>query len=216
MSAYDAIVMTLGFEPGPLVRALASHPIVEGGDVVIFVPNYEDERAERAFQDLKRIYSMIFLDERGKIKVNIRRYVINVDNLEMGISQVRDILGKYSERKVVICLSGGMRSLCIATLLGAFFIYWKKRPLITVYLEGQGKYVAVPFVADVMKLSVTDVKLEILRALKEGSRTIGELSVILNRDRSTIYRHLKWLAKNNLIEYEKHLIKLTKLGRLLV
>ena len=213
---YDVVVMTLGFEPGPLIRALASHPIVEGGDVIIFVPNYEDERAERAFQDFKRICSMMFLDEKKKIKINIKRYVINIDDIEVGISQVRSILGKYCNNNVAICLSGGMRALCIAVLLGAFLINWKRKPSIMAYLEGQGKYVVIPYVADIMKLVITDVKLEILRALRDGPKTISELSIILDKDRSTIYRHLKWLAKNGLIEYEKHLVKLTRLGRLMV
>ncbi|MCS7116714.1 MAG: hypothetical protein NZ896_04495, partial [Nitrososphaerales archaeon] len=57
---FDAVVLTLGFEPGPLIRAVASYNLKPNGSIITFTPSFSDERAENAYMELKRICDIIF------------------------------------------------------------------------------------------------------------------------------------------------------------
>jgi len=210
---YDALVLTLGFEPGPLVRALASTPLKRGGLVIVLTPEFKDERSERAFLDFKRIATMMFKGE--ELEVEFDRHYIPLKPLSKGVQVIRSIFNRIKDRDVSISLTGSMRALIIATFLAYLTTPWVKEPKVCVYLEGRGEYVEIPQVRRIIELAVTDVKQEILNALIDKPKTISELSLELSRDRSVIYRHISWLESRGLISRKGKYIEITELGKML-
>jgi len=210
---YDALILTLGFEPGPLIRALASTPLRSNGLVAVLMPEFKDVRSERAFLDFKRIANMMFKNER--ISIDIKRFEISLKPLSKGVQEVRLIFKEFMDREVAIALTGSMRALILAVFIAYLTIPWIKEPRIFIYLEGRGESVEVPQVRRVLELAVTDVKQEILNALASGPKTITQLSVELGRDRSVIYRHLSWLESRGLIERKGKYVESTELGKAL-
>ncbi len=210
---YDALVLTLGFEPGPLIRALASTPLNSGARVVVLMPQFKDERSERAFLDFRRISSMMLKDEsRGELKVSIERHEVILKPLSLGIQVIRSLFKDLTNKKVVIALTGSMRALVIATYIAYLTTHWREEPKVIIYLEGRGESVEVPPIRQVLEFVLTDIKQEILNALTKP-KTIGELAIELNKDRSVIYRHLQWLEAHKLITRKGKYIELTELGK---
>jgi len=211
---FDAIMLTLGFEPGPLVRAIAAYPLSSSGRIIIFTPIYRDERCERAFLDFQRIVNMMFREEHKGNEISIERVHIQLDPLSKGVQEVRKILYDLKDKHVLIALTGGMRALCLAVFIAYLTIPWIKEPKILVYLEGRGKSIEIPPIRKVLDLTIFGLKQEILNLLAKEPRTITQLSIELNRDRSVIYRHISWLESQGLIERKGKLIHTTELGKL--
>jgi len=201
----------LGFEPGPLVRAVASHNLRVNGKIVVFTPSFHDERAERAWSDFNRILSMM-LEQR---KVNIQRVEVNLTDMSLAIKQVKGIFEAFSNLSTAIVISGGMRALALAVYIAYLLVDWKIKPKIEVYLEGQGYTVRIPDISSILSFEVSRERLEVLRVLVERPKSTVEIAKELSKDRSTIHRHLSWLQKRGLVRKENKTYKLTPLGRLL-
>ncbi|MEM4411440.1 MAG: hypothetical protein QXO66_01175 [Thermofilum sp.] len=63
----DALVMTLGFEPGPLISTIASaasEGFSERAQILVFTSAFPDERADRAWLELQRIVNMMDFAKR--------------------------------------------------------------------------------------------------------------------------------------------------------
>jgi len=209
----DALIMTLGFEPGPLIRAVAKYPLKERGDIVIFMPTYRDERAERAYTDFEKICKML-IGDRSDVRVS--RYEINLEDVSSAILRIRRLLSKYSDKDVAICITGGMRALCILVYIAYLMTPWKRDPVVEVYVENRGFSVMLPPVHKVLEFGLSSEKIQILKVLAEGDKSASEIALLLNKDRSTIYRHLEWLESRGLIEkVERGLFKLSYLGKLM-
>ena len=76
-SLIDALVMTLRFEPGPLVSSIASHATEgfnSGAEIIVLTPDFPDERAERAWLQLQNIFDMMKLREAD---VTLLRRTVN-------------------------------------------------------------------------------------------------------------------------------------------
>ncbi len=210
---YDALVVTLGFEPGPLIRALASTPLKVDGKVIVLVPEFKDERSERAFLDFERI-SRMMLKEDG-ISIEIDRFEVVLKPLSSGIRKIRLLFRELMNRNIVIALTGSMRALVLATFMAYLLTPWSKEPKICVYLEGRGEAIDVPPVRRVLEFAITDIKQEILNALTKKPKTVSQLSAELGKDRSVIYRHLLWLESKGLITRKGKYIEVTELGKAL-
>ncbi len=212
LSMFDAIVLILGFEPGPLIRAVASHNLNPGARIIVLTPSFKDERSDRAFDDFKRICSMMF----EKVNIKIERVIINLKPLSKAVSSIRKIFSEISDMHVAICISGGMRALCIATFIAYLLTKWKYSPHIEVSLEGRVETIIIPNINKILELNITGEKLEILKTLSEyGSLTVASIAALLNKDRSTIHRHLNWLEEYGLVKRVGRNIELTELGMVL-
>lgn len=211
MKLYDAIVLLLGFEPGPLVRAVASHNLKVNGRIIVFMPTFHDERAERAWNDFTRILSMM-LEQRS---VNIERVEVNLTNMALAVKQVRQILSSLYNMNTAIIFTGGMRALALAVYIAYLLIDWKVKPNVEVYLEGQGYTVSIPNVTSILSLDISRERLEVLKVLSERPKSTIEIAKELGKDRSTIHRHLDWLQRRGLVKRENKTYKLTSLGQLL-
>ena len=211
---YDALVLLLGFEPGPLIRATAKFSLSKEGRIIILTPEYKDERSERAFLDFQRIVNMIFKGEG--IRANIRRYEVTLNPISRGIQRIRRIFQDIRDNSVVIAFTGGMRALCLATFMAYLMTYWGREPEVVVYLEGRGEFVSLPKISRIFEMSITYAKQEIINALSRKPKSITQLAIELNKDRSVLYRHIDALEKRGLVRKVGRLVELTDIGELFV
>lgn len=211
---YDVLILLLGFEPGPLVRAVAAHPLSSKGKIIVLTPTFRDERCERAFLDFQRIIKMMLKDEKSSESVPIERYEITLNPISKGVQEIRGIFYNISNYKVLIALTGGMRALGLTTFIAYLTIPWSIEPDIIVYLEGRGEFIKIPHIRNVFETTTLGIKGEILSALSKEAKTISQLAIELNRDRSVIYRHVAWLQEKGLVKRTNKVVELTELGKL--
>ena len=208
----DALVMTLGFEPGPLIRAAASYSLKPRASIVVLTPSFKDDRSERAYLELKKVCDILFKD----VEISFQRIEVNLSDFPTTVKQIRELLMGFADKRVAICLSGGMRALCIATYTAYLTTEWRYPPIIEVHLEGRAERILVPPLHEVLKLSVTEEKLVILRLLsKYGSLSMGDIASLMQKDRSTVYRHASSLVRMGLLNQRGKFYELTDLGRML-
>lgn len=212
----DALVMTLGFEPGPLVSSVASHAAEgfrQGAKIIVLTPGFHDERAERAWRQLQDIFDLMKLEEAG---VTLTRHVINLDDFTQAIIQVKSLFSGFRDKKVHISLTGGMRALILCTFIAYLLTRWRRPPDVWISLEGRGVMLKVPSIAPILKPLVDENKLSLLKAMSpDRVYKPRELHALIGRDRSTLYRYLRALSDLGLIERVGGGFRVTELGRLL-
>lgn len=210
---YDALIMTLGFEPGPLVRAIASHNLRFGGSIIIFTSGFKDDRAERAYLEFKKICDMIYKD----VTINLEKIEVDLTDFLKAVRHVKEMLSKFVDKRVAFCFSGGMRALCFAVFTAYLTLKWKYKPVIEVHLEGRAERLVIPSLNEVIKISISEEKMSILRLLsKHGSLSVGNIAVLMQKNRSTIYRHLTSLLESGLIRQRGKVYELSDLGFVLI
>jgi len=209
----DALIMTLGFEPGPLIRSVASHNLRADASIIIFTPSFKDERAERAYLEFKKICDMILKDT----SINFQKIEVDLTDFVKAIRHIRILLSKFVDKRVAFCFSGGMRALSFAVFVAYLLLEWRHRPNIEVHLEGRSERLIIPPLNEILKVNITKEKSDILRILlQHGGLSAGNIAVLLQKDRSTIYRHLASLLKDGLIRQKGKVYELTDLGLMLV
>ena len=214
----DALVMTLGFEPGPLISAVASaaaEGLAEGARIVIFTAGFPDERAERAWRQLQDVVSMMELPRR--LGVEMEKHEIPLRDLVEAIRVVKEVLSELREKNVKIAITGGMRAVGLAVFIAYLLVDWRYEPRLEVYLEGRGMALSVPEVRKLFRLSLTEERLRLLKFMKPGNvYTPSDLSGFLRKDRSTIYRQLQALLEGGIVERVDGGYRLSRLGLLLI
>ncbi len=212
------MVMTLGFEPGPLISAIAScaaEGLSEGAEVIVFTAGFPDERAERAWRQLQNVIGMMDLTKR--LDVKLERHRVPLEDFTEAVRTIKDRLVGIKDRRVRIALTGGMRALGLAVFVAYLLIDWTSEPRLEVYLEGRGMALSVPEVRRLIGRSITPERVSLLRTMKPGRvYRPSDLSGLVGKDRSTIYRHLQALLRTGLVERVDNGYRLSKLGLLLV
>jgi len=210
--ALDALIMTLGFEPGPLIRAVASYNLKTGASIIVFTPSFKDDRTERAYLELKKICDIIFKDAQ----VNLQEVKVDPTNFIEAVKYVRTLLSKFTDKHVGICLSGGMRALCLVVYTAYLMLEWQYNPNVEVYLEGRAERLIIPPVHRIIKAEISDEKLNILRLLSQYKQlSVGDIANLMQKDRSTVYRHVQSLLKNGFVRQKGRIYELTELGVML-
>jgi len=209
-----ALIMTLGFEPGPLVSAMAANAaegFEPGAEIMVFTPSFKDERAERAWRELQNVFSMMSLRD-----VSLRRLVVNLSDFTSAVLQVKKVFADLRGRRVKISLTGGMRALVLAVFVAYLTTRWERVPEVEVFLEGRGEALRIPRLAAALGPRVGERKLRVLSFMRPSiTYRIGDLAGLLPQERSTIYRHLKSLAEVGLVERVDGTFKITDLGLIL-
>lgn len=213
----DALVMTLGFEPGPLVSATAaaaSEGLAEKARIIIFTPALPDERAERAWLDFQRVFSMMGIAD--KLGVRVERHEVPLDDMTSAIIYIRRVFEELKGRSVRMCITGGMRALGIAIFISYLLTDWEKEPEISVYLEGRAHALSLPNIRSFLSVGLTRAQMELLKLMEpKGVYTPSDLANLVKRDRSTVYRCLQMLHRKGLLEKNERGYKLSRLGELL-
>jgi len=213
----DALVLTLGFEPGPLVSAIASSTaegFAKEARIIVLTAAYPDERSERAWLQLQQVFKMMELEK--KLNVKLERFEVPLVDLIEAVLHIKEILKTVKEGNVRLAITGGMRALGLALFIAYLFTDWMKEPRVEVYLEGRGMALEVPSIRRLFSIELSESHLEVLRLMKPGvAYASTDLSGLLRKDRSTIYRHLQALVYRGLLERTPEGFKLSKLGLLL-
>lgn len=209
---FDAVIVTLGFEPGPLIRAVASHGLRDGAEVIVLTPTYHDERAERAYLEFEKVCRMMY----ERFNIVIKRVEVDLKPFYNAVKTMRGLFIKLSNKSVAICLTGGMRALCLAVMIAYLFVEWSKDPCIEVHLEGRTEAIPLPPLHNALGVILTKERRKVLEILaRSKSATAADIAALAQKDRSTVYRHLIWLASRGLAKRVGRDFEITELGMLI-
>ena len=214
MGKLEALVMTLGFEPGPLVSAMAAHAsegFEPGAKIMVLTPGFRDERAERAWRQLQDVFSMMRLSQLG---VELHRLVVELEDFTSAVLRVKSLFAGLRDKRVKISLTGGMRALVLAVFTAYLLTDWAHVPDVEVFLEGRGMALRVPRLASAIGPKVSKRKLEVLAIMQPNAvyRLVDLCGFLRDRDRSTIYRQLRSLMEDGLVERVDGGFRITPLG----
>jgi len=210
----EALVMTLGFEPGPLLSTIASaasEGFSEGARIIVFTSAFPDERARRAWLELQRIVNM--MDFTKKLGLQLELHEVDLSEFSEAVGRIREKLFPLRDKMVRISITGGMRALGLALFAAFLLIDWVREPKFNVYLEGRGMAVEIPPLFKILAPKLTETQLQILGLMKAGNLyTTSDIAGFLNKDRSTIYKSLLSLRDMGLVEREGNFFKLSRFG----
>ncbi|MEM1659268.1 MAG: CRISPR-associated CARF protein Csa3 [Candidatus Jordarchaeales archaeon] len=198
------IVASLGFEERFLLRAVVRRGVRERDKVVVFMPERGDPRGEKAFQTLRELV------EKAFPQVEVIKYEVDVQDFYGAVGKIRGILKELAlEGDLVFNLSGGQRLLILEILAAALSLGVNAE--LEVETEDSSGYVAVPLKV-MHPLDVDNVDQEILRRAVSGVRLkdLEHLSV----SKATLWRKLKRLTEEGLLEMDRDKYKLSDLGRM--
>ena len=212
----DALVMTLGFEPGPLISAFAgaiAEGLSEGARVIVFTAAFPDERSERAWLEFQRVVNMMEVPRKLGVEPELRE--VPLDDMASAILEASRITAELRRKKVKIAITGGMRALGIAVLAAVTLTRWEQEPEVEVHLEGRGTALKMPNLRKLIEASSKCT--DIVEAMKDGNPVkLEELAARLGRDRSTVYRRLRLLVEAGAVKRTRYGYQLTPLGLALV
>ena len=100
MGKLKALVMTLGFEPGPLVSAMAAHAsegFGPGAEIMVLTPGFRGERAERAWRRLQDVFSMMRLSQLG---VELHGLVVELEDFTPTVLRVKSLFAGLRDKRV--------------------------------------------------------------------------------------------------------------------
>jgi len=210
LGVLGGLVMTLGFEPGPLVSAFASavaEGLSEGARVLVLTAAFPDERSERAWLDFQRVVGMMEASRRLGVELELRE--VPLDDMASAILEVRRALAALRGRRVRVAVTGGMRALGFA-VLAAVLLSRDVEAEVEVHLEGRGAALRVP---DLRKLLRASEKCtDLVEAMRSGPARLDELAARLGRDRTTVYRKLRLLLEAGAAKKTPRGYELTPLG----
>lgn len=189
-------VLSLGYDTRFQMRTI-SH-LAGRVDKVLFVrPQASDRRADSAESELLRFTKEIVGIEAEVIKVD-------VEKPEEAIPLIYARIFKERPQRVIGDLSGGMRALIIETLAALINAERFTDVELVVWLENLTTKIHIE--TTVFNLPQLDsVSLSILEVLSGGvPKTLSQIhKEIKDAGRTTVYKKLKIMAKNNLITEEK-------------
>ena len=193
------IITTLGFEEKFTVRSITRHGL-DRGDKIVLITGPRVERSEKALSFIKEFISKYYQSE---VSISVRN--IPIHDIYTAVSEVKQVLMEEVKEadRVMVNLSGGMRILIIAVIL-ALTLLNIQNLMLEVETEDSSALITIP--SELLHLPrVEGGKLEVLRILIKSSKpmSVNQIAQILNRDESTIRRHLLKLRKLGLIEVRK-------------
>jgi CRISPR-associated protein Csa3 len=203
------IFATLGFDEKFIIRDILRRGIKEEAKLLIFTSS-EDPRVEEAYTTLKTTFM--------SIQLKIEKYTINIEDPFSAISEIRNIILENikGQSEIIFNLSGGQRILLsyILSVIASERINCE----IVMISEDSSFQVSLPSKIFFAK-QIDPLSLEIVKMLKEMPLKAGEILKKLGGDetigRTTIWRRLKWLIKEGIVEYDNKTrqYKLTQTGQ---
>lgn len=204
-----ALILTLGFDEKFCYRAITRHRISEG-DKIILITATLVEKVRKAYEWIKAFINTSYNN------VEVRLVELDVKDIFSSLGKVSRIFNEYSNYNLIVNLSGGMRILSFIVLFSIILSDIRNLKL-EIELEDFSGVMEIPvplLSLPMIKASIGKEKLAILKLIKEGKNDVKSISKALNKDESTIRRHLQTLHRLGLIDFEKKkplIIKGTKL-----
>jgi CRISPR locus-related DNA-binding protein len=203
------IFATLGFDEKFIIRDILRRGIKEEAKLLIFTSS-EDPRVEEAFTTLKTTLM--------SMPLKIEKYTINIEDPFSAISEIRNIILENikGQSEIIFNLSGGQRIL----LSYIFSVISSERINCEIVMISEDSSFQVSLPSKIFFAKQIDpLSLEIVKMLKEMPLKAGEILKKLGGDetigRTTIWRRLKWLIKEGIVEYDNKTrqYKLTQTGQ---
>ncbi|RLE72931.1 MAG: CRISPR-associated transcriptional regulator Csa3 [Thermoprotei archaeon] len=194
----NALLLTLGFDEKFCYRAILRHGISEGDKIVLVTAKIVN-RVKKAYDWIKTFVNTSYSN------VEMKLIELNVEDTIGSIKKVLEILEELEGYHIVINLSGGMRILSFIVLLSLLFKEIRNA-VIEIELEDFSGVVRIPVILLTLpsiKEKLSEEKIKILKTIRDGKNNVKSIAEYLNKDQSTIRRHISSLKKLGLIEYEK-------------
>lgn len=194
----NALLLTLGFDEKFCYRAILRHGISEGDKIVLVTAKIVN-RVKKAYDWIKTFVNTSYSN------VEMKLIELNVEDTIGSIKKVLEILEELEGYHIVINLSGGMRILSFIVLLSLLFKEIRNA-VIEIELEDFSGVVRIPVILLTLpsiKEKLGEEKIKILKTIRDGKNNVKSIAEYLNKDQSTIRRHISSLKKLGLIEYEK-------------
>jgi CRISPR locus-related DNA-binding protein len=202
------IFATLGFDEKFIIRDILRRGIKDGAKLLVFTSS-EDPRVEEAYTTLKTTFM--------SMRLKIEKYTINIEDPFSAISEIRNIILENikGQSEIIFNLSGGQRILLsyILSIISSERINCE----IVMISEDSSFQVSLPSKIFFAK-QIDSLSLEIVKMLKEEPLKAGEIIKKLGGEkavgRTTVWRKLKELMKEGIVEYDNETkrYKLTNMG----
>lgn len=207
------LIATLGFEEKFCSRAILRHGIREG-DRVILITGELVEKVQRAYEWIRKLIQSSYGDS-----VAIDLIQLNPGDPVDSIERISKIIREISGSKIIMNLSGGMRSIIAYALLSCM-MNLKENVIVEIEAEDLSGLITLDWrLLRLVKEGVSDDHKEVLKLIVSGSRDVRSLASKLGKDESTIRRQISSLKELGLVEITKRkplLVEATELTRLLL
>ena len=192
-------VITLGFEEKFAVRMITRHGL-DKGDRLLLVTGPRTPQSERAVSFLSEFARRYY---GGEVAVEVEE--VRVAGFVELVRRLYDLVSARARggERVVFNLSGGMRALCLAALAAAQLLSSRYPVEVELETEDSSALVEVPKALLALPRTLSSMgreKLEVLAALSRGAKPARELAGELDKDETTVRRHLQELAEAGLVE----------------
>jgi len=218
-------VLSVGFEEKFAVRTLTRHGL-DIGDKLVLVTGPRVEKVDRTISFIQDFIEKYY--GRG-----IELKVFELDFKEGFIYPVTRLVeflmnwgSKYSS--IIVNLSGGMRAVVLTLALTSMLVSCKIKGKLLVELETEDSatllkfeegLLGLPVILSELEIRGTKALSEILNVLRSRALTVVALAQLLEKDPSTIRRHLLRLERLGIVQatpLRPRSYTITPLGRLLL
>ncbi len=207
------ILLTLGFDERFAYRAILRHDVKEG-DKIFLISGRTNDKVIKAYRMVEEFLIKSFGDE-----IDLELIEVDPSNAIESIGKIIKVISPYRERRIIVNLSGGMRSIIVSTLLAVLFTHIRNIE-VEIELENLSGIVEFPHqLLELVSKRVTSTGLAILRNVEEGHSNIRELARITGKDESTIRKRVQELKTAGLVKVLKRkpiMLEITDLGELIL
>jgi len=189
-----AFLITFGFEEKFAYRAFIQYKLHNDDIIYLITAKPIVEKVRKAMNNVRQyLLTTIGTDE------NLRTIEINPTNFPKAVRELKQILLKIpNDYRIILVLTGGMRSLIIELLFAAILTQINAE----IFMETEdGRRINIKNVKDILALlkNLTYEERRILKELIHSPQGVSELSRKLAIPKSTVYERLKRLCEIGLI-----------------
>ena len=207
------IITPLGFDTSQIVTLITEVKVERGDKVIILRPKEspEEKRGDRAYRTTKELLNNI------STEITIEKIVLDTRNFQHMILELSNII-ETTENKIVVNLSGGVRSILVALTTAAIFHHQKIDQICNYGRIGNYmREIELPYV----KIDLTENEKQLLYTVKKhGPITYNELVKELGFSKSTVSRLSNILEDKKLVVIKERgkekEVDISLTGRLLI
>ena len=207
------VVFTVGFDTKFQFKTILEQG-QKASKFVAIINSDKNEKTISAIDTLKK-FLLEYLEKPFEIlEVDFSRPEEAFQTLVKYFSNLR-------ENKVLVDISGGMRIIGIITLISAIVSIEPRRLEILIWTEDLKERLNLSFLSYVtLKISLSNFALQVLRAIIESEAiNLTDLSKKLEKPKPSVYRAIKELLSNGLIEERregrKHIYQVNPKGKVI-
>ena len=196
-------VITLGYDERFAVRFLLRHAVSEDDVILTVLPSSfrSDEKSVAAFNSLRKLVEWV-----EPVELDLEKPVASVAYLS-------SLIGEKSRGEVQACLSGGMRSVVVITLLALQNLIRETSKIVWIEIdfENLSGHIRIPLNAFMIPRNERFLRiLEVLVGGDLGRRSIRHLGERTGLPLATAHREVKKMIKMGLLTAK---LELTEFGR---